>query len=224
MPTDQFPPGTRVRIGDNYGTVQPPVDYVRVKPDNGYGMQFHDPRLVQRIDAGTPPALALDPKLVDLAGVIKDELELAHSGEGYEPQAVAEQIVKDHVKPMLAERVAEAERDRAERNAVAAMLEQMETQHVTWTVEGRPEEIHPDWCRECRVDRLTAALAVLQAGDRNRVDRLQAAGTATGCLLGADIIDHFVAMHAELAALKTSLAATLAPRCPGTTAREHDLS
>lgn len=47
--------------------------------------------------------------------------------------------------------------------------------------------------------------------DRNRgVDRLQAAGTATGCLLGADIIDHFVAMHAELAALKTSLAA-LAP-------------
>lgn len=51
-----------------------------------------------------------DTGLSDLVALIEQELDLAHSGEGYEPKAVAEQIVKDRVAPVLAERDAEIER------------------------------------------------------------------------------------------------------------------
>lgn len=47
---------------------------------------------------------------------------------------------------------------RYHRDVAHQMLERLETQHVTWTVAGSTEEIHPDWCRECRVDKLRAEL------------------------------------------------------------------
>lgn len=45
-----------------------------------------------------------DTVLSDLVALIEQELEFAHNGEGYEAKAVAEEIVKDRVAPVLAER------------------------------------------------------------------------------------------------------------------------
>lgn len=133
--------------------------------------------------------------LGDLAGLIGDELELAHSSEGYEPKAVAEEIVKDHVAPMLAKAKAindKRYKDRQlllwlhakavwQRDVAHQMLERIETQHIVWTVAGSTEEIHPDWCRECRVDNLRTEIdrqrAELGAKDAsNRYDRKLADG------------------------------------------------
>lgn len=47
-------------------------------------------------------------------------------------------------------------------DVVAGICERMETQHVTFFVKDTGEEIHPDWCRECRVDKLRAELDALK--------------------------------------------------------------
>jgi hypothetical protein len=58
---------------------------------------------------------------------------------------------------VLAEVRPEMERLLAANESLLAMLERMETQHVTFSGPSG-EEIHPDWCRECRVDKVRASL------------------------------------------------------------------
>lgn len=57
---------------------------------------------------------------------------------------------------------AEIARLRGTNEALLAMLERMETLHVTWFGPDG-EEYHPDWCRECRVDKVAAELADLES-------------------------------------------------------------
>lgn len=51
---------------------------------------------------------------------------------------------------------------RATNKSLLAMLERMETQHVTFFGPDG-EEFHPDWCRECRVDKARAELDEVRA-------------------------------------------------------------
>lgn len=61
------------------------------------------------------------------------------------------------VQPVLEHQAAEVQQLRAANASLLAMLERMETLHVTFHGPDG-EEYHPDWCRECRVDNVRAEL------------------------------------------------------------------
>lgn len=66
------------------------------------------------------------------------------------------------VQPVLEHQAAEVQQLRAANASLLAMLERMETLHVTFHGPDG-EEYHPDWCRECRVDKVRAELADMRA-------------------------------------------------------------
>lgn len=69
----------------------------------------------------------------------------------WQPQSLADlAAVLGHSEPSVD---TEIERLRATNASLLAMLERMETLHVTWHGPGG-EEFHPEWCRECRVDKV----------------------------------------------------------------------
>lgn len=62
---------------------------------------------------------------------------------------------------LVHEQDAEIQRLQRTNESLLAMLERMETLHITWRGPGG-EEFHPDWCRECRVDKVRAGLGDLE--------------------------------------------------------------
>lgn len=77
---------------------------------------------------------------------------------GYDPHyGELTDIALTVVQPELTRHAAEITRLRATNESLLAMLERMESQHVTFHGPDG-EEYHPDWCRECRVDKVRAEL------------------------------------------------------------------
>jgi hypothetical protein len=94
-----YPIDARVRIGQCEGTVR--GSHLIVQLDGVGAPCYVDRKFADLVGEPQP---VVDSELRDLAALIQQELELAQSGEGYEPQAVAEEIVRTRVAPVLAAR------------------------------------------------------------------------------------------------------------------------
>lgn len=139
-------PATSDPAGDPIGTV-------RVHPDDD--PKQWDARRVMFVSTRTERpwwAIAGDP--FGLPAMSHDEVR------SWQPQPLADlAVVLGHAEPSVD--VALRERLRATNESLLAMLERMETLHVTFTGPDG-EELHPDWCRECRVAKVQAALGDLE--------------------------------------------------------------
>lgn len=99
-------------------------------------------------------------------GAVHFDLEADAAVVGWPVQPLAELAMalghRDASAPIPDEQDAEIERLRSTNASLLAMLERMETLHVTWHGPDG-EEYHPDWCRECRVDKALASRPAIPA-------------------------------------------------------------